>query len=215
MTGCKLSWIGDRMAARVVSSLILLIFSIHPTYSQSERWGVKRLVEYHQQVHPQLQAQDVYKLFYQASFGVEHILSDSAEVVQYLFTELASVDTPFAGEPLLERISLEDDLVRVNLRPFKALNLGPRLLVQVMAQSAHETNPDTILFYRQWNEFSALVRFGVLKFPLEDLNVWLATIEGGSVKPVHHSSKYSFAHRPAYRVVRRKLFEEVFGKTKQ
>jgi hypothetical protein len=96
-----------------------------------------------------------------------------------------------------------------------------------MFQSGRETIPDTILFYRLWNEFSALVRFGLLKFSSDDLKVWLARldgssevvrdaeVEGGTIVPVHHSPEYSVVNRPAYRVVRRSIFEAAFGKISQ
>jgi hypothetical protein len=119
------------------------------------------------------------------------------------------------GEPLMERISLENEIVRVNLRPFKALNLDPSLLVKVMLQSARETSADTMMFYREWNEFSSLVRFELLQFSVEDLKLWNEKVEGGRFETVHHSPNYVAADKPAYRVVRRDVFEEVFGKAVQ
>jgi len=195
--------------------LLVLVAAVHSQDSSDDsRWSVKRLVEFHQQQHPDLMAQDVYKLLYQASFGVEHILSDSAAVLSYLNEELSTVDTPQPNEALMERISLENDVVRVNLRRFKALNLEPSLLVQAMVRSAKATSPDTLMFHRQWNEFSALVRFELLPFSAEDLRTWDTKVEGGAVEAVHHSEKYVAANRPAYRVVKKDAFEEAFGRTR-
>ena len=198
-------------------SLLMPVLSFHTDYAQSgdARWSVKRLIEFHQEHHSHLTTQDVYKLFYQAAFGVEHILADSAEATSYLMSELDSVDSVMPGELLLERISLENELVRVNLRPFKALNLSPSLLVQVMFQSARETIPDTLMFYRMWNEFSALVRFGLLKFPSDDVKEWESRIEITVTKPVHHSTENAVSNQPAYRVVRRAIFESAFGQMKE
>lgn len=198
-----------------LGSLVLIIFvqsAPAKPDAESARLSVKQLVEFHQLRHPQLRVQDVYKLFYQAAFGVEHILSDSSEVASYLARELASLDTATSDEPLFEQISLDGDVVRVNLRQFKALNLDPSLLVKVMFQSARETIPDTVVFNRMWNEFSSLVRFGFLKFPSDDIREWDARIESGNIPPIHHSREYSEANKPAYRVVRRGIFEAVFGK---
>ncbi|MBM2840364.1 MAG: hypothetical protein HW412_892 [Bacteroidetes bacterium] len=194
--------------------LISMVFA-HSGYAQSEfeeRWGIKRLVEFHQARHPNLHVQDVCKLLYQSCFGVEHILSDSSEVAAYLTSELASVDSPLSGEQLLERISSENDLVRVNLRPFKALNLDPAALVKAMFQSARETIPDTLMFYRLWNELAALVKYGLLNFPVTDLKVWDEKVGGGTIQPVHHSAEYAAANRPAYRVVKRTVFDDAFGR---
>jgi hypothetical protein len=205
-----------------VAGLVLLFawaLCVQPVRAQPEaepaHWSTKTLVEFHQQHHPSLKAQDVYKLFYQSAFGVEHILADSAGVTAYLMNELSSIDTTIPGELVLERISLNGELVRVNLRPFKVLNLDPLLLVKVMFQSARETIPDTIVFYRLWNEFSALVKFGLLKSRFDDFKEWDASIANGGIQPVHHSPEYSGDNKPAYRVVRRKAFEAAFGKIKQ
>jgi len=204
-------WIGWILVLHVIVSQVALA----QTDAEHSGWSVKQLVEFHQHHHPQLKVQDVFKLFYQAAFGVEHILLDSAEVASSLMKELASLDTTTSNEPLLEQASLEGNVVRVNLRPFKALNLDPSLLVKVMFQSARETIPDTTVFKRMWNEFSALVRSGFLEYPTNDIKAWDARNEKGNIPPSHHSREYSDANRPAYRVVRRNTFGVVFGKIKQ
>ena len=196
--------------------LIIILAQQAPVRAQTNleppTWSVKELIEFQQQHHPRLGAQDVYKLFFEAAFGVGHVLADSSAAVSELLDELASVDSTSSGELLLEPISFYQDVVRVNLRPFKALNLNPSLLVKVMFQSARETLPDTLLFTRLWNEFSSLVRYGMLRFPADEVRVWNAKVEAGSIEAVHHSPEYTAADRPAYRVVKRDLFEAVFGK---
>ena len=185
------------------------------SYAQSQstvdHWSIKQLVEFHQQFRRDLQVQDVYKMLYQANFGVEHILSDTAEVRARLVEELATMDTTIHGEPLLERISTSGEIVRVNLRPFKALNPDAEALVQIMFRSAAETRSDTLAFYREWNEFVAMVRYDLLKFPLNDAGAWDARLTAGFLQPVHHSEQYTQAWRPAYRVMRRLLFESIFA----
>jgi hypothetical protein len=178
-------------------------------------WSVRQLLEFQQQLHPQLRVQDVYKLFFEAAFGVGHIIRDSVEATSNLTKEMETLNFAPEQEPLLERISLSDNHLRVNLRPFMALNLSPDLLVQVMLESSRETVPDTLLFYRMWNEFSALVRFGLMDFPEDDLRVWDTKVQDGVVEPVHHSTEYGTENGPAYRVVRRDMFEEAFGKRSQ
>ena len=196
----------------------LLLPGIPQASSQEETddapWSVKTLVEYQQHLHPSLKAQDVYKLIYQAAFGVEHILVDSARVDSLLLQELQMVDSAMPGEPLIERISLGGGIVRINLRLFKHLNLSPSLLVKAMFRSAAETIPDTLMFYRMWNEFSSLVRFGLLEFSMNDVKEWSAKVARGAIEPVHHSAEYSIVNKPAYRVVRRDVLESVFGDLK-
>jgi len=161
-------------------------------------------------LRPKIQVQDVYKLLYQANFGIEHLLTDTAGVREYLFDELATMDTTNHGEQLIERISTTDEIVRINLRPFKQLQLDPEKLVRVMFLSASETKPDTEGLYHDWNEFASLVRYGFLNFPGADVEEWDARVAAGKLQPAHHSQKYGELYKPAYRVVRRSVFESTF-----
>jgi hypothetical protein len=176
----------------------------------SDHWGVLQLVEYHQQLRPQMQVEDVYKLLYQANFGVEHFLTDTAGVRKHLFDELATMDTTNHGEQLIERISPTDEIVRINLRPFRQLKLDPHLLIRVIFSSASETTPDTEGLYHDWNEFVSLVRYDFLKFPMKDVHEWDARVSAGNLQPAHHSQQYVELHKPAYRVVKRAIFESAF-----
>jgi len=203
---------------QVLGKVLLLILSgfllpqvVFAQATCGERCGVKRLVEFHQQQNKSLQVQDVYKMLYQASFGVEHLLGDTSSVRSYLLDELASMDTANRGETLLEQISTTGEIVRVNLRPFKALKLDPESLVQIMFRSARATTPDTALFQRNWGDFKSLIRYGVLNFPAEGLAELDSLLLSGVIAPVHHSTPYVEANAPAYRVVRCDTFESVFG----
>lgn len=193
---------------------LLVGFGALQIYAQSpapsDHWGVLQLVEYHQQIRPRLQVQDVYKLLYQANFGVEHFLTDTAGVRKYLFDELATMDTTNQDEQLIERISPTDEIVRINLRPFKQLRLDPEKLVQAMFLSASETKPDTEGLYHDWNEFISLVRYGFLNFPMKDVDEWDARVSAGNLQPTHHSQQYMDTYKPAYRVVKRTVFESTF-----
>jgi hypothetical protein len=195
--------------------LVLLVgITALQVYAQSlapsNHWSVLRLIEYHQQLRPKLRVQDIYKLLYQVNFGVEHLLTDTAGVRKYLFDELAIMDTTNHGERLIERISPSDDIVRINLRPFKQLQLDPEKLVQAMFLSALETKPDTEGLNHDWNEFLSLVRYGFLDFPMKDVEEWDARVSAGSLQPAHHSQKYGEPYKPAYRVVKRAVFESTF-----
>jgi hypothetical protein len=176
----------------------------------ARRWSVKQLVEFHLSIKKDVQVQDIYKMLYQANFGVEHLLGDTAGVARYLEEELASLATAPSDEPLVERISTSDQVVRVNLRPFKRLNLEPARLVECMFQSAAETKPDTLVFLREWNEFAALVRYRLVDLPSEQLQEWSEKVESGAYGPAHHTDAYRAANSPAYRVVRRAVFERMF-----
>lgn len=174
-----------------------------------ERWGVKQLVEVHQSRRPLMQVQDVYKLLYQAHFGVGHLMADSSTVRAYLVNEIKNIASNVPDESLVERISTSGEMVRVNLRPFMSLNLSPDILVETMAKSAAEWQPDSLSFYHEWSEFCALVRYGLLNFSVKDVDVWDNRIQSGVIESVDHSDQYSGSYHPAYRVVQRSVLESL------
>lgn len=174
-----------------------------------ELWGVQKLVRYHQEHYDSMQVQDVYKLLYQASFGIGHFLTDTLGTTKRLEAELGTLGAPRPGELLVERISGDGETIRVNLRPLKALHLDDNTLVRCMFLSV--ADPDTLSFIRQWNEFFAMVRYGVLDFPLAEAEAWNDRVVAGDIRPVHHSDRYLRAYAPAYRVVRRSVFATLYG----
>lgn len=198
----------------MLAVLILQVGMTNSSVKKEGPWTVERLVRFHQQHKRDLAVQDAYKMLYQANMGVRHVLGDSASVAGYLQKEMESLDTTDRGEELVERIATDDVLVRVNLRPFKALRLPQALLVECMWKSAQETRPDTAGFYRQWNEFKRLVEIGRLEYSREEVKRWEQEPRRGGLKAAHHSPSYVARNRPAYRVVRRSVFERLIGKNR-
>jgi hypothetical protein len=177
--------------------------------SQVARWSVVKLISEQTRVHDRVGVQDVYKLLFQANFGVEHLLNDTAAVREYLAEELAGLDTSGADEVLLERISTDGALVRVNLRPFKRLHHSPAGLIKAMILSASAVRPDSVLFLRQWEDFMAAVHAGLLSFPLGEIRSWDRRIRTVGIQAVHHSPGYTAANRPAYRVAVRDIVDSL------
>ena len=218
MSGNSAAFSPITLVSRFDDMLIVLLFLLSSSAcaqmpeSEPASWSVLKLVQFHLSIKKNLAVPDVYKMLYQANFGVEHLLSDTAGVRSYLMEEMAAMDTTLEEEALIERISTDGEVVRVNLRPFRKQNLDPELLIRAMFASAAAMKPDTLLFVRQWREFRDLVRYGLLSFPLPAVEELNARIEAGEIVPVHHSERYKFSNSPAYRVVLRRVFERMFGR---
>lgn len=174
-------------------------------------WNVKRLLEEQEHLGRKLGVQDVYKLLYQGSFGVDHILADTAVAHQGLLDEMAALDTLRRGEPLVERISSDGSVVRINLRPFRRRGLSSESLFRVMVQSASGEAPDTVRFLNLWNNFTALVRYGFIVRAHGDLEGLDDMVRRSDIHPGHHSPEYIREYAPAYRVARKSVFERVFA----
>jgi hypothetical protein len=194
-------------------TVAVIVFAVDLLSAEGEDpWSVKRLFEEQYRLGRKLSAQDAYKLLQQASFGVGHLLVDTAAARQVLFGELASVDTALKGEPLVERISVTGLLVRINLRPFKRQGLSPDSLFAVMVRSSKGLTPDTAQFVRQWTELLSLIRYGLLPPLSGDLRIWEDRVQRGDLGVVHHSPEYVQVYEPAYRVVLKEEFLRTFGR---
>jgi len=169
------------------------------------------LVSEHHMRRPLMRADDWYKLLYQGVFGVGHILGESA--LARLVEEAGRVrDVGPLDEPLVERVSPDGAVVRVNLRPYVQGGGSLEALYDVMlASSTVKGNPKQ--FIRLWRRFKTAaeeLHIGVDEGELCELDDMLA--ERGPV-PLHHTPEYREAYYPAYRVVALRELERVLGRS--
>ena len=174
--------------------------------------AVVRLVQEQGRLHRNLGIQDVYKLLFQGVLGVGHILEDRERAWRELLEEFEASDaSEFMEEPLLERVSADGGVVRLNLRPFKRLGLPLEGLFEVMLVSAERIRADKDGFVALWKTFLELVEAGQLGFDYERLVEFNGVVRAGGYPPVHHSRAYGEANKPAYRIAQKQAYHEIFG----
>lgn len=149
-------------------------------------------------------------MLFQSVFGIQHILHDEAE--RYLEEELSTLEMQKSSdESLLEKISIDNVMVRVNLRPFKMRGLSSDKLFSAMVTSAEEPKGTQETFLKLWNQFKSLVEADRLKFDKSNLENFDRRVKKENYPPFHHSEQYRKFYRPAYRVVKREVFKRIFG----
>ena len=157
------------------------------------------LVSEHHGRRPLMRAADWYKLLYQGVFGVGHILGESS--YNRLVEEAGRVrDLGPRNEPIIERVSPDGAVVRVNLRPYVRTGGSLEALYEAMQASSGMAGAP-VHFIRLWRRFKRLA--GGLGVALDEVEVcelddMLA--ERGPVT-MHHTPEYREAYYPAYRVV--------------
>ena len=172
--------------------------------------SLEELVRWHQRLKPDLEVVDVYKMLFQSVFGIQHILHDKAK--RYLEEELSTLEMQKSSdEPLIENISIDNVMVRVNLRPFKMRSLSSDKLFLAMVTSAKETRGTQKAFLKLWNRFKSLVEAGKLNFDRSSLGDFDRKVKKENYPPYHHSERYRKSYSPAYRVVKRKVFKKIFN----
>jgi hypothetical protein len=170
--------------------------------------NVETLIREHLKRRPLAQTRDVYKLLYQGVFGVGHIVSEKAWDILVEEANKINLDE-HKEDQLIEQVSPDGSMVRVNLRQYLNRGGGLRTLYEVMLESGRHVG-DKDVFLRYWGEYRRLVFEGILPGIREEIAALDGEISKNGVKPMHHTEQYREAYYPAYRVVlRRKLDKEL------
>ncbi|MBN1683317.1 hypothetical protein JW865_07175 [Candidatus Bathyarchaeota archaeon] len=157
-------------------------------------------------LRPLMQPQDAYKLLFQGVFGVGHILGEN--VWPYLEKEVSELNlNDFKTESLTEVISIDEEIVRINLRPWIRNGFDLKSLYEVMLLS--DVKGETETFLKLWDLFIDLVKEGKLDFDLTESIKLDATLDRNNPEAKHHSNIYRATYKPAYRVLLKKEVKKV------
>ncbi len=159
------------------------------------------LVQAHARRYPLWQRVDLYKLIYQAVLGSEHALTNASKAWAYLQQEWATLPPGPPDEPLFEPLRPEIGLGRLNLRPYKAQGGTVEQLWQAFMAGAARTWGTLEDLQITWDEVIVLAQVGAVAFAPADLRAFGQAQRAAGFPPVHHSSMYRAAYRPAYRLV--------------
>jgi hypothetical protein len=168
---------------------------------------------------------DIYKCLHQGEFGVGHTIDHMKGFKQRLFEETRrdAASGP-AGEPLVETISPDGKMLRINLRALThackddvpgALDA----LALVCVESASVTRGSSTRFHESLDRFKRINQAGEIvlagytfAFPSEMVETFLFEVRQlmGRIREVpvfSHSDPYKRFNRPSYRVVLRPVLE--------
>lgn len=156
---------------------------------------------------PAMQARDLYKLVYHGAMGNEHLMTDTIGIFRYLQQELESVEAS-DDEPLVEPVRPDSQLVRLNLRPFKARGGDPKRLFAAMLSTSTQFRKSEDDFGKWWSDVEKLAAEKRVPVGLRELRELFTSMHEKHFPAVHHSEEYRDRYRPAYRVI---LLSEVSG----
>ena len=166
----------------------------------ADREKVEFLLLEHRERRPLMRGTDYYKLLYQGVFGVGHIMGDVAW--GWLTKEAEGLDmNDQPDEPLVEAVSADGAMVRVNLRPYVREGRSPEVLFEAMKTTALvEGSPGE--FMEAWDVFMGLVEEGQIDVDPGEFAALVDELGVEGVSPHHHSAEYREVYSPAYRVIR-------------
>ncbi len=152
--------------------------------------------------YPQMQVQDWYKLVHQAAMGSRHLGADSSAIYNYLLHEWASIEAS-EEEPLIEYISPDSQVVRLNLRPYKAGAGTPAEVYRMMDRSWQMLAPSAARLEAYLAHLVFMAERGDVWINPDTLAAFIEEQRARDYPAVHHSEAYEAAYAPAYRVVLR------------
>ena len=174
-----------------------------------ERSSFQSILLTQAQRHPGWQAEDVYKLAYQAALGSEHMVRQRQPTQERLLAELAGLDGESA-DPLMEPLRADGSLVRVNLRPFGHYALPADQLVEAFMRTATEPVGGVTLLRSLLAEAAVAAWRGSIGITPEEMETCVKRMSASGFPAIHHSDIYTQLYRPAYRVVAVKFLPEAW-----
>ena len=152
--------------------------------------------------YPRMEPQDLYKLAFQAAMGSAHSVRDAAEAKEWLARESREL-APGPAEPVVDPISPDSAMVRVNLRPYLAAGGQLAPLAEAFVRTAHTYRGSLprLEEYLAYVERSA--EAGRLPVSAADLRAYCDEMRRRGYPAPEHSTRYVEAYHPAYRVLLR------------
>lgn len=161
------------------------------------------------QLHPKAQLADIYKFFFQGTFGPGHILSDQKSALTYLQNELQS-STEF-DSVLWQQVGYKILYYRINLKLVKEGTIPEEKYFRAFIHSANTSKiPSTKEWWEEWNFILSVIDEMKLIIPNYEENksgLDNMLLEGKVL--VHHSDIYRKLYNPHYRIVDKENFEKL------
>jgi hypothetical protein len=160
-------------------------------------------------LHPKAQLADIYKFFFQGTFGPGHIISDQKSALTYLQNELQN-STEF-DSVLWQQVGYKNQYYRINLKLVKEGNISEEKYFSAFIQSADTSQiPSTKEWWEEWNFVLSVIDEMKLIIPNyeEDKSGLDKMLLEGKVL-VHHSDIYRKLYHPHYRIVDKENFEKL------
>jgi hypothetical protein len=166
-----------------------------------EAGDVISLITDHLERRPVMESRDVYKLLYQGVRGPEHIITSPSVFAERLKDEWNALNLA-KGDPLWESIRSDGRLMRLNLRPYKAIGGCLDELAEACLETLRWSWGTSEDLRAAWENFRAASR--ETRWPgasFNDIDPFTSWLEKEGFPAVHHSEGYRRLYRPAYRLV--------------
>lgn len=152
--------------------------------------------------YPAARADDVYKFTHQSVFGPAHAVPRRQEARRWLLEEVAGLGPGPEGERVLDRLSDDPPLARLNLRPFLAAGGDLETVVDAFVATAAGVAGSPAAMAARLDAAVATLRALGRAGDAGELAALAERLASAGYPAIHQSAAYRSAYAPAYRVVR-------------
>jgi len=148
-----------------------------------------------------MEIEDAYKWLFHATQGGEHAVTDDSGPRAWMDGEWRTL-TGGRAEPLVQKLTPDGRLVRINLRPYKASGGDKEMILSVFVASARQFRARRQVFVREWQGLGDLLkRRAISRITYSDWARLDREAKPRGYPAWGHSDTYERIYRPAYRVV--------------
>ena len=165
---------------------------------------IEPLIALQVELYPEMDIQDWYKLLHQSSMGNRHLGVEDSIIYAYLLNEWDRIEAS-DNEALIEYISPDSSVVRLNLRPFKASGGSPDAVFASMKKTWDAFVPSEARLEKHLQELHRMTKQGLLGLSEETVATFIEQQKAAQYPAVHHSEEYELRYQPAYRVLERRF----------
>jgi len=158
-------------------------------------------------LHPEARLIDIYKFFFQGTFGPGHIIRDKQSALKYLQNELQNA-TDF-DSVLWQPVGYNKQYYRVNLSLVKEGTISEEELFDAFVESADPSSvPSIEEWIKEWDIILNIIEKMNLKIiDYEEHKSGLNDMLKKENILVRHSNIYRNLYHPHYRILNKKQFE--------
>lgn len=139
--------------------------------------------------------------------GSAHAIPDAEFARDWLDKEIANL-TAGPDEPMVDVISPDGRMVRINLRPFLAAGCDRTKLLNAFIKTANSFKSSESKLRQYWLCAEKMADDAQLPFTKKQLHKYFSEMEKQNLPAVHHSGIYEDNYKPAYRVIVHKYLSE-------
>lgn len=198
--------------------IIILFFSVGLALVFSSYYNtpehikkMKILLQQEYERHPEMEIQDLYKFVHQAVMGSEHAVNNSTDALDWMNKEISNLDFSIHNN-MMDTLSANVSIVRVNLRPYIEAGFNTNKLVDAFVKTANnykgskETLNEYLIYAKE------LIKHEKLPFDLNEYEDFISLQKENGFPALHHSKTYIEKYKPAYRVIAAEYLAEILKK---